>query len=83
MCVCVCVAVVDNEPEDLSYLAPTAGDGSIPLGFPSFLQGKVASFIAAIVIFKRSSVCFRDSYDEKCLHKLSPFLYSALCLFKQ
>ncbi|XP_076441609.1 hypoxia-inducible factor 1-alpha-like [Babylonia areolata] len=28
----------DNEPEDLSYLAPTAGEGSVSLGFPCFAQ---------------------------------------------
>lgn len=29
---------VNNEPEDLSYLAPTAGDDSVPLTFPLFSQ---------------------------------------------
>lgn len=33
---------VNNEPEDLSYLAPTAGEGSVPLGFPLFSQVALA-----------------------------------------
>nr|KAG5710681.1 hypothetical protein BaRGS_035083 [Batillaria attramentaria] len=34
---------VNNEPEDLSYLAPTAGDGSVPLSFPLFSQVAMAN----------------------------------------
>lgn len=31
--------VTDNEPENLLYLAPTAGEECVPLGFPTFSQG--------------------------------------------
>ncbi|XP_048259127.1 hypoxia-inducible factor 1-alpha-like isoform X3 [Haliotis rufescens] len=36
------ITLVNNEPADLSYLAPTAGDGCVQLGFPIYSQ--VADF---------------------------------------
>ncbi|KAK7103826.1 hypoxia-inducible factor 1-alpha-like isoform X2 [Littorina saxatilis] len=37
------INMVNNEPEDLSYLAPRAGDACIPLSFPPFEQVGMAS----------------------------------------